>query len=452
MGVLTRSRTAKVLGGIAVIGASALVLAGCAGGSEPAASGDAGGNTSADFPIDCEAAEPASYTPEYTSTSTGPGTDLTYTIGTALPVTGNLAFLGPPEISATEFAASEINAAGKGITIDLKQGDSGDTDNKAYETEIPRLLGEGATAIIGAASSGTSLQFIDQVIAANAIQFSPANTSAAFTGYKDNGLYWRTAPSDVLQGEVLGNLIGADGNETLGMIVLNDAYGTGLACFTKAAFEAAGGEVVATSLYNTGDTNFSAQVEDVLAAGPDAIALITFEEVKTIIPELIGADVNPEQLYLVDGNLANFGDDFEAGTMAGAKGTYPAVDPASIATFRDNLQAFWTGAGNAELQDFTYGPESYDAVVLLALAALQAGSTAGPDVAANLQAVSGGSGDGTKCTSFAECADLIIAGQAADYDGVSGPITFNEVGDPTEASIGVFEYGDDNNYEFVRVG
>ncbi|MGZ0068215.1 ABC transporter substrate-binding protein [Microbacterium arborescens] len=452
MGVLTRSRTAKVLGGIAVIGASALVLAGCAGGSEPAASGDAGGNSSADFPIDCEAAEPASYTPEYTSTSTGPGTDLTYTIGTALPVTGNLAFLGPPEISATEFAASEINAAGKGITIDLKQGDSGDTDNKAYETEIPRLLGEGATAIIGAASSGTSLQFIDQVIAANAIQFSPANTSAAFTGYKDNGLYWRTAPSDVLQGEVLGNLIGADGNETLGMIVLNDAYGTGLACFTKAAFEAAGGEVVATSLYNTGDTNFSAQVEDVLAAGPDAIALITFEEVKTIIPELIGADVNPEQLYLVDGNLANFGDDFEAGTMAGAKGTYPAVDPASIATFRDNLQAFWTGAGNAELQDFTYGPESYDAVVLLALAALQAGSTAGPDVAANLQAVSGGSGDGTKCTSFAECADLIIAGQAADYDGVSGPITFNEVGDPTEASIGVFEYGDDNNYEFVRVG
>ncbi|MCZ4069210.1 ABC transporter substrate-binding protein [Microbacterium sp. H37-C3] len=452
MGVLTRSRTAKVLGGIAVIGASALVLAGCAGGSEPAASGDAEGNSSAGFPIDCEAAEPASYTPEYTSTSTGPGTDLTYTIGTALPVTGNLAFLGPPEISATEFAASEINAAGKGITIDLKQGDSGDTDNKAYETEIPRLLGEGATAIIGAASSGTSLQFIDQVIAANAIQFSPANTSAAFTGYEDKGLYWRTAPSDVLQGEVLGNLIGADGNETLGMIVLNDAYGTGLACFTKAAFEAAGGEVVATSLYNTGDTNFSAQVEDVLAAGPDAIALITFEEVKTIIPELIGAEVAPEQLYLVDGNLANFGDDFEAGTMAGAKGTYPAVDPASIATFRDNLQAFWTGAGNAELQDFTYGPESYDAVVLLALAALQAGSTAGPDVAANLQAVSGGSGEGTKCTTFAECADLIIAGEAADYDGVSGPITFNEVGDPTEASIGVFEYGDDNNYEFVRVG
>lgn len=450
MGVFTRSRAAQVMGGIALAGASVLVLAGCSGGSttDPTESAAAG----FDFPIDCDAAEPASYTPEYSSTSTGPGTDLTYKIGTALPVTGNLAFLGPPEIAGTEYAASEVNAAAKGVTIDLIQGDSGDTDNKAYETEIPRLLGEGATAIIGAASSGTSLQFIDQVIAANAIQFSPANTSAAFTGYEDNGLYWRTAPSDVLQGEVLGNLIAGDGNETLGMIVLNDSYGTGLACFTKKSFEAAGGEVVAASLYNTGDTNFSAQVEDVLAAQPDAIALITFEEVKTIIPELVGADFPSDKMYFVDGNLANFGDEFDAGTVAGAKGTYPAVDPETISSFRDSLQSYWTGAGNAELTDFTYAPESYDAVILLALAALEAGSTAGPDVAAHLQQVSGGSGDGTKCTTYAECADIIIGGGVADYDGVSGPITFNEVGDPTEASIGVFQYGDDNNYEFLNVG
>src|SRR5690606_39166429 len=180
-----------------------------------------------------------------------------------------------------------------------------------YETEIPRVLGEGATAIVGAASSGVSLQFLDQVIAANAIQFSPANTSAQFTGYEDNGLYWRTAPSDVLQGEVLGNLIAGDGAETVGMIVLNDAYGTGLACFAKDAFEAAGGEVVAASLYNTGDTNFSSQVSDVLAADPDAIALITFDEVKTIMPELLAADFPADKMYFVDGNLTNFGHEFE---------------------------------------------------------------------------------------------------------------------------------------------
>lgn len=449
MNVITRSRAGKIMGGIAMVGVSALILAACSGDTGGSPSEAEGGGS--DFPINCDSAQPSSYTPEYTSTSTGPGTDLVYKIGTALPVTGNLAFLGPPEIAGTQLAAADVNAAAKGVTVDLLQGDSGDTDNKAYETEVPRLLGEGATAIIGAAASGTSLQFIDQVIAADAIQFSPANTSAAFTDYEDKGLYWRTAPSDVLQGEVLGNLIAADGNETLGMIVLNDAYGTGLACFTKESFEAAGGSVVAASLYNTGDTNFSAQVSNVLAQDPDAIVLITFEEVKTIIPEVV-ADFPADKLYFVDGNLANFTGDFDPGTLAGAKGTYPAVDPESIATFRDKVQAFWTDAGNAELADFTYAPESYDAVILLALAALEAGSTAGPDVAAHLQQVSGGKGDGEKCTTFAECADIIIGGGVADYDGVSGPITFNDVGDPTEASIGVFQYGEDNNYEFLNVG
>ncbi|MFV0373505.1 ABC transporter substrate-binding protein [Microbacterium sp.] len=450
MSVLTRSRAAKVTGALAVVGASALVLAGCAGDTGGGGATTAPSTSAFEFPVDCEAEAGAAYTPEYTSTSTGPGTDLTYTIGTALPVTGNLAFLGPPEIAGTESAAAEVNEADQGVQIDLKQGDSGDTDNKAYETEIPRLLGEGATAIIGAASSGTSLQFIDQVIADNAIQFSPANTSAAFTTYEDKGLYWRTAPSDTLQGEVLGNLIAGDGAETLGMIILNDSYGTGLACFTKAAYEAAGGEIVAATMYNTGDTNFSSQIEDVLAASPDAIALITFEEVKTMVPELV-ASYDASKLYFVDGNLANFGDEFDPGTLAGAKGTYPSVDPAQTETFRNDLQAFLADEGQDPLNEFTYGPESYDAVILLALAALQAGSTAGPDVAANLMSVSGGDG-GTKCTSYSECADLIIAGETADYDGVSGPITFNDVGDPTEATIGIFQYGEDNNYSWLNAG
>ena len=163
-------------------------------------------------------------------------------IGTALPQTGNLAFLGPPEEAGVGYAASLIEEADTGLNLEIVYGDSGDTDNKAYESEIPRLLGEDVSAIIGAASSGTSLQFIDQVVDAGVIQFSPANTSDAFTSYEDDGLYWRTAPSDVLQGDVLGNLIAADGAATLGMIVLNDSYGTGLAKYVTEAFEGAGGE------------------------------------------------------------------------------------------------------------------------------------------------------------------------------------------------------------------
>ena len=405
-------RNGKTATAVATLAAAALVLSGCA------ATGDGG----------------------------AAGGELTLKIGTALPQTGNLAFLGPPEEAGVALAIKEINEADKGVQIEVTWGDSGDTDNKAYETEIPRLLNAGVNAIIGAASSGTSLQFIDQVVGAGVIQFSPANTSAALTDYDDKGLYFRTAPSDVLQGEVLGNLIAADGHQNIAMIVLNDSYGTGLAKFTTDAFEAAGGTVLAAPTYNTGDTSFDAQIAEVLATDPDAIVLITFEEVKTIIPDLV-SQFPADKLYFVDGNLANFSEDFEPGTLTGAKGTLPGLDIETIPDFLTRMNDNWVAEGNPDLEKvYSYGPESYDAVVLLALSALAAGSVQGVDMAGKLQEVSGGSGSGTKCTSFAECADIINDGGVADYDGVSGPITFNEVGDPTEASIGVYVYEDSNEY------
>jgi len=375
--------------------------------------------------------------------------DLVLNIGTALPLTGNLAFLGPPEEAGAALAIAEVNAANAGLTIDPTYGDSGDTDNKAYDTEIPRLLGSGAQAILGAASSGVSLQFIDRVIAECVIHFSPANTSAAFTDYDDKGLYFRTAPSDVLQGEVLGNLIAEDGHQRVSFIVLNDSYGTGLAEFTRTAFEAAGGEVIAEPSYNTGDTNFTAQISEALAGDPDAIVLITFDEAKTIVPELT-SQFPGEKLYFVDGNLTDYSDDFAAGTLEGAKGTYPGVNEANIADFVAKMDANWQAEGNSALELNAYGPETYDAVIVLALAALEARSTQGANIAEKLQEVSGGSGDGTKCTSFAECAAIINDGGTADYDGPSGSITFNDVGDPTDGNILIQQFDGNNVPATIR--
>lgn len=425
MGVFTRATASRsrtrtaTLSGLAFLGASALVLTGCAspGGSE-------GGDNEK------------------------PSGDLTLKIGTQLPQTGNLAFLGPPEEAGAGLAAKEINDADLGIEIDIEYGDSGDTDNKAYATEVPRLLQAGVSAIVGAASSGVSKLFIDEVTGAGVIHFSPANTSADFTTWDDNGLFWRTAPSDVLQGEVLGNLIAEDGKETLGILYLNDSYGTGLAKFTGEAFEAAGGEVVEEQSYNTGDTSFDAQVSALKAANPDAIALIAFEETKTIVPALSGYP--SENMYFVDGNLSDYSADFPAGTLTGAKGTLPGLDTAKLGDFTDRLQEFWQGEGNEELKDYSYAAETYDAVVLLALAAMAANSTEGVDIAEKLQEVSGGAGDGEKCKTFEECAALINDGKTADYDGNSGPITFDENGDPTEATIGVYEYNEENKYDRIN--
>ena len=401
-------RNRKTAAAVATLAAAALVLSGCAATD----GGSAGG-------------------------------DLTLKIGTALPQTGSLAFLGPPEEAGVALAIKDINEADKGIQVEVEWGDSGDLDNKAYETEIPRLLNAGVKAIVGAASSGVSLAFIDQVVGAGVLQFSPANTSPTLTTYDDKGLYFRTAPSDLLQGEVLGNLMAADGHETAAMIVLNDAYGTGLRDATQASFETAGGSIVAAPVFNPGDTNFSAQISEALAASPDALVLITFDEAKTIIPALV-SQFPAENIYLVDGNLADYSADFEPGTLTGAKGTAPGLDPDTIMDFLTRMDENWQAEGNAALDSYLYGPESYDAVVLLALAALAAGSVEGVDMAAKLQEVSGGSGGGTKCTSFAECADIINGGGVADYDGISSPVTFDEFGDPTQGNILVSQYGEDN--------
>ena len=410
----------KAGSGFAILAASALVLSGCAAADDEAAT-----------------------TEETTSAAVE---SLALKIGTALPVTGNLAFLGPPEEAGVLLAQADINAAAAGIDLELVLGDSGDTDNKAYETEIPRLLNEGVSAIVGAASSGVSLQFIDQVTKeAGVIQISPANTSPTFTDYDDDGLYFRTAPSDVLQGEVLGNLLAADGHATVAMIVINDAYGTGLRDNATLAFEAAGGSVVSTPSYNVGDTNFTSQINEMLAEDPDAIVVLAFDETKTIVPALIDAGFSNSGLYFTDGNLADYSADFEAGLIEGSKGTLPGPPSDTIsADYKERANALWISNGGEELTSWAYSTESYDAVVLLALAALAAGSTDSAEMAAKMSEVSGYTGGGTKCGTFAECAEIINGGGVADYDGLSGGIALNEAGDPTETAIGIYQFDADN--------
>ncbi|WP_353807348.1 ABC transporter substrate-binding protein [Agromyces sp. SYSU T00194] len=417
--------------GIALAGVSALLLTACSTGdtSEPTESEDAAASGDAN-PIE-------------------PGErDLTLKIGTILPQSGALAFLGPPEEAGVALAAQEINEADLGITVDVVYRDSGDTTTDTATVSVTDLLSQDVSGIVGAASSGVSKTVIDQIVAAGVVQFSPANTSADFTDYDDDNLYWRTAPSDTLQGEVLGNLIASDGNATLGMIVLNDPYGTGLAEFTKTAFEAAGGEVVAEELFNEGDSNFDSQIAGVTAANPDAIALITFDQAKIITPALVGEGFPGDKLYFVDGNLADYSADFAPGLVEGAKGTLPGLDTATLGDFTDNLLTI-----DDSLTDFSYAAESYDAVILLALAAYAANSTDGADIAEYLQQVSGGiAGVGEKVTTFADAAALLADGEQVDYDGPSGPVTFDENGDPTEATIGIFQYGADGTYERIGDG
>jgi branched-chain amino acid transport system substrate-binding protein len=219
----------------------------------------------------------------------------------------------------------------------------------------------------------------------------------------------------------------------------------------KIAVEAAGATVVANEEFAPATKNFSSQIDKVLAAGPDAIAVISFDEVKAILPELVKVKGwDPAKLYLVDGNTANFDQDFTDFNIAGAQGTIPGVIASD--DFKTRLAAV-----NPDLDVFAYAAESYDAVMLTALAAAAAAKAGEEVTGANIakymvEVSSGGTKvDFTEAGAFKKAIDLINAGEDVDFEGVSGPISFDDNGDPTEAYVGIYLFDDANKNEGVDV-
>ena len=148
-------------------------------------------------------------------------------------------------------------------------------------------------------------------------------------------------------------------------------------------------------LYAADATKYSAEVAKIAAAKPDALVLVGFEETTKIIPQLIGNGIGPQdiQLYFVDGNLADYSK--ESFDLTGVKGTLPVSgnpDPG----FNDRLLEV-----DPKLKDFSYGPQSYDAAMIIALAAIAAGDDSGEAVGAEIINVTK---DGTQCSTFEECA------------------------------------------------
>ncbi len=359
-------------------------------------------------------------------------------IGTIFPVTGDLAFLGPAEIGGAELAVRDINEAGGvfGTDVVLIQGDSGDTTTDTANVEVDRLLAEGADAIMGAASSAVSFTVIDKITAAGVIQFSPANTSPDFTTYDDNGLYFRTAPSDLLQGRVLANQVLDQGNATASVMFRQESYGTGLADAFRENFEAAGGTIDEFIGYAVDTESFDAEVDALVNAGSDAIIVIGFAESANILTTMHERGVGPTSdtnVWGVDGNAGIDGELADPSILEGFSQTSPSVDLGTISAFVERLQG-----EIGEEEATVFGAETYDSVIITALAAAVAGSDGGPAIAAE---VNGVTRDGTKCTTFAECIELVDAGEDIDYDGLGGPYEFVEAGEPAAASFRIDTYG-----------
>lgn len=411
--------------GLAVAGALALALTACSSSGEPGGGETSGGGGGA-------SGEPLH-------------------IGTLLPVTGSLAQLGPPEIAGVDLAVKEINDAGGlfGSDVKVTHTDSSDAQNASVSTASAQsLISAGVSAIIGAASSSVTLNVIDDITGAGIVQVSPANTATDLSGYSE--FYFRTAPPDTVQGDVLGNLIVSDGASNVGILVFNDSYGTSLRDVVAGVVEGAGGSIVYGAKgqeFDPAETNFATIVGDAIAKKPDAIAVLAFtDQTPAIVRELAAQKWDMSKTYFVDGNLQNFGTEgdtgFPEGTLTDAQGTLPGAYPS------EDFQKRMLGV-NPDLKDYSYGPESYDATMLVALAALKGGASDGATIQKNMAAVSGANG-GTECTGWEECSKLVSDGKDIDYTSASGVGPFNEKNDPSSAFIGIYKFGADNTYTFSR--
>lgn len=418
--------TTHAVRGAAVLGAAALVLTACS-------SGDEGGSSSSSAPA------------ESSSSSAAAGEGLK--IGSLLPATGSLAFLGPPEIAGVDLAVQEINEAGGVLDMDVMHiaADSSDADHADVAPQSwSDLQSQGVSVVIGAASSSVTKLVVDDITNAKVVQISPANTATSLSGYSP--FYYRTAPPDTVQGSALGNLIVSDGITDLGILVFNEEYGTSLRDVVKSTVEEAGVKVTYGDKgqeFDPAAASFTDAVTSILATKPQAIALLAFDQTKSIVPELV-AQGFAGKLYLVDGNTSDYSKDFDPGTLAkwNTQGTIPGAFPDDA--FQQRLKAV-----NPELKDYSYGPESYDATILAALAAVKGGAIDGATIQANLAAVSGATG-GEECADFKACVELIKAGKEIDYKAASGAGPFNDKNDPSSAFIGIYKYAEDNSYAWVK--
>jgi branched-chain amino acid transport system substrate-binding protein len=417
----------------------AIIAAACGGDDDDGENGgNEGTSDTAGEESAIEAPEIGDAAPECTGDS-----DNVLRFGGLIPETGDLSFLGPPSTAGADLALADINEAGGvlGAPVEFLRGDSGDADPDIANPTVDAHLAADADVILGALSSGVSLNVLDKIVGACKIMFSPANTSPQFTDYDDDDLYFRTAPSDILQGQILSELMLEDGVATAALLARQDAYGEGLLEFTSTPFEENGGEVVVERTYDPEAQTFEAEVDEVISQDPEALVMIGFDESGRILSSLFEQGFTPDEkrIYLVDGNIGNaLGEDFtEPGTLSGIRGTLPSAELTD--EFRNRLLE-----QDPALVDFTYGAETYDAVVITALATVAADTD---DPAAVAAEINGITREGEECEAYADCLALLEAGEDIDYNGPSGPQDFSQPGEPTAASFAVQSYGDDNRID-----
>ena len=340
-------------------------------------------------------------------------------IGIILGFTGPIESMTPDMGDGAELAMSEVSDSGallSGSTVTPVRGDSTCIDSGAATAVAERqITSDGVKGIMGADCSGVTGAILANVALANGmVMISPSATSPGLSTAEDNGLFFRTAPSDARQGVVMTEVLMEDGIKEVAVTYTNNDYGKGLADAFQAAFEAAGGTVTINASHEDGKADYSAEVGALAAAGGDRLVVAGYVDQggSGIVRAALDAGAF-ETFHFPDGMITgklveNFGSEID-----GSTGQLPGTNSAGASTYQAMASAAgFDGSG-------AFSAESYDAAALIMLA-MQSAGTSDPSIYKNhVMDVANAPGLKVQPGQLGLALQALAAGVDIDYDGAS---------------------------------
>ena len=339
-------------------------------------------------------------------------------IGIILGFTGPIESLTPSMADAAELAMAEVTASGlllDGVAVESVRADSTCIDAAAATAAAERLItSDGVAGIMGADCSGVTGAILSNVALPNGVvMISPSATSPGLSTAEDNGLFFRTAPSDARQGVVMAEVLLEDGIESVAVTYTNNDYGKGLADSFQAAYEERGGTVTINTAHEDGKADYSAEVGALASAGGDRLVVAGYVDQggSGIVRAALDSGAF-DTFHFPDGMISaalveNFGDEID-----GSTGQHPAPS--------EELAAAWTahvdGAFDAT-SPFT--PEGYDSAALIMLAMQAAGSTDPNVYKDHVMDVANAPGEPIQAGELDKALQILADGGDVDYVGAT---------------------------------
>ncbi len=340
-------------------------------------------------------------------------------VGVLLGFTGPIESLTPNIAAAAELAMKEATESGQflgGKKVIPVRGDSTCVDAGAAQAAAERLItSDKVAAIMGADCSGVSIAVANNVAVPNGVvMVSPSATSPAITTLKDKGYFFRTAPSDARQGQVLAQVAKARGIKEIAVTYTNNDYGKGLSNSFSNAFKAEGGKVALAAAHEDGKADYAAEVGALAASGAEHLAVFGYVDKggKGIIQASLDAGAF-DKFILADGMVGESLIKAIGKALNGSVATAPGSDSPNARKFQEAAKK--AGVKGEE----PFAAEGYDAAALIILAAQAAGSTDRAAIRSKILEVGNAPGEKIGPTELAKGLKLLADGKAIDYQGAT---------------------------------